>query len=115
MVNSYINDVIFPGYLYISLDHESGPQDAIASYRPEIQEGIWTGFISMDPLKPSGPEYDAFTQEVIDEFQDPVWDGYPVLPANASTSDVSVYAGRICQRLIVVKLNEGVLELDLKA
>ena len=93
MVRELPRLVIFVGYVYISMDNEFGPFETVTNYHPELQDEIWNGFLSMDPLKPAGPEWDAFTERVIEEFQDPVWDGYPRLAANATTSDVNVYAG----------------------
>ena len=47
------------------------------SYRPEIGNEIWDGFISFDPLYPSGEDWTEFSQKVHDEL-------YANLPANAS-------------------------------
>ncbi len=59
----------------------------------ELEEVI-DHVLSINTKRPSGPFFDAFLQEVIDEFQTPVFDKLPHLPANASIHQVSYYAGR---------------------
>ena len=53
------------------------------SYRPEIGNEIWDGFISLDPLYPTGEDWHRFSQLVNDEYS-------ANLPANASTTSVNV-------------------------
>ena len=61
----------------MSLIKRSDSLQESASYRPEIGNEIWDGFISFDPLYPSGEEWAEFSQKVHDEQ-------YANLPANAS-------------------------------
>ena len=56
---------------------------------------IWNGLITTEPYYPTGYEWDQFAQEIIDEFQDPMWDFMPHLPADASTGEVDFYAGML--------------------
>ena len=64
-----------------------------SNYRPDIGKEIWNGFISIDPVTPSGPVWEEFAQRVIEENQDPIWDSYARLSPNSSTSSVKTYAG----------------------
>ena len=52
-----------------------------------------TGVITLSPWKNTGPVYNQFAQDVIDTFQEPVFNDYPHLPANADKSLVLDWAG----------------------
>ena len=63
------------------------------SYRPEITNEIWNGFMTTVAYNPADQVWDDFLQEVIDEFQDPFWQSFPHLSANASIEEVDIGAG----------------------
>ena len=77
----------------MSAAKESDSYQAVPNYRPEIGVDIWNGHISVDPFNPRGEEWHDFAQMVIEESQLPMWDIYPNLPRNASTTDVPAFAG----------------------
>ena len=73
----------FSGYAYMSIIKDGDTLQEAPSYRPEIGDEIWDGFISFDPLYPSGEDWHRFAQMVNDEYS-------ANLPANASTTSVNV-------------------------
>ena len=83
-------------YVFISNEFVLDIIDTPQTYRPEADEFIYNAVICVGILEPSGPEYDTFQQKVIDELQDPQFNYLPHLPANASTSEVMVWAGITC-------------------
>ena len=92
------------GYSYVSIVKEPD-YHVIPTYRPEIGNDIWNGFISIDPFFPSGEGWDAFAQRCIDESRHPMWPPYSHLPANASTLSVNTWAGNVQATHTNVKLN----------
>lgn len=64
------------------------------TYHPEIGDELLEGIIDSSPSQKEGPEWDEFRQKVIDNFQNPVFDDWPHLPANASIELVESYAGK---------------------
>ena len=85
----------FSGFAYLSV-YNKFDQPAPATYRPELaDEIIWNGMISIDPYQPSGPEWDAFTEEIIEELDDPLWASFPYLPENPSSDDIPHFAGNV--------------------
>ncbi len=54
---------------------------------------MYNGLIAIGGHEPSGQQYDAFLQNVIDDLQDPQFDHLPHLPADASIDKVNIYAG----------------------
>ena len=63
------------------------------TYHPELEDEIWDGVISIDLYQPTGPEWEAFSQAVIDELRDPIWEPYISQPSN--TSSVDYFAGNL--------------------
>ena len=49
--------------------------------------------MSFSSTYPNGPDYPEFAQRVIDAFQEPMWEPYPHLSANASIDSVKHYIG----------------------
>ncbi len=64
------------------------------NYRPEVDSVIYDGLISIGVWRPSGPVYDQFRQDVIDAFQEPMFDHLPHPGPNAHVDEVDVYAGK---------------------
>ncbi len=54
---------------------------------------MYNGLITIGIHEPSGQQYDAFLQNVIDYLQDPQFDHLLHLPADASIGKVNIYAG----------------------
>ena len=50
------------------------------NYYPELEDEIWDGLISIDPYKPTVPEWDAFSQTVIERSEDLEWPSYTYQP-----------------------------------
>ena len=81
--------------MYLSL-YKAFNERTPTNYYPELEDEIWDGLISIDPYKPTGPEWEAFSQAVIERSQDPVWASYPYRPPN--TSSLNVFAGKFCSK-----------------
>ena len=67
------HDFLSTGYVYMSMEKEYMLNVDLPYYRPDIGNEIWNGFISIDPVTPSGPVWEEFAQRVIEEYQDPIW------------------------------------------
>ncbi len=65
----------------------------VFSYRPELNPVAFNGLITIEPIKPSGPEYDIFRYRVLQAFNDSRFDNMPYMPDDIS--DISPYAGKI--------------------
>ena len=76
--------------MYLSINKAFNERTPTTFY-PELDDEIWDGLISIDPTKPTGPEWTAFSQAVVEKSQDPVWASYPYQPSN--TSSLHVFAG----------------------
>ena len=59
-------------------------------YGKMVYNGLMT--VGVKP-PPPGRVYNKFRQDIIDAFQDPVFDHLPHLSADASIDDVDIYAG----------------------
>ena len=70
------------------------PLELETTFRPEVGKEIYEGIIDFEVSAPSGPNWDAFRQEVIDEFQEPKFDDWPHIGPDASIEVVSSWAGK---------------------
>ncbi len=86
------------GYVFISQDMDL-VLDAENTYRPETEEFIYTGSITVTFKKSDVPGYKAFQQDVVDAFGDPRFDDYPHIPVNSSTDLVSSWEGTECKSI----------------
>ena len=67
------------------------------NYHPDLEDEIWDGVISIDLYQPTGPEWEAFSQAVINRSQDDIWAPYISQPLN--TSSVDHFAGNLYYNL----------------
>ncbi len=65
-------------------------------YRADLGTFRCQGLLGIMFTPASGPEYDNFLEDIISEFQDPVFDDMPHLPASASIGEVHPSAGEFC-------------------
>ena len=70
------------------------PFDLQPTFRPEVGLEIFEGQIDFEVSAPSGPKWDAFRQEVVDEFQKPEFDDWPHIGPNESIAVVTSWAGK---------------------
>ena len=85
----------FSGYVYLSAYAEYG-KDSPTNFQPELQDVIWDGVLSIELYQPTGPEWEAFTEAVIDRSQDPLWASS--LDQSSNTSSIVTFAGNLnCQ------------------
>ena len=56
---------------------------------------MYEGVIDFEVSVPTCPKWDAFRQDVIDEFQKPDFDDWPHVGPTASIEEISSYAGKI--------------------
>ena len=76
--------------------------DTVQTYRPEADEIIYNGLMTVGSHSTVSPELEAFNQKVIDAFQDPRFDHLPHLPVTASPDQVNIYAGIVSDTSILV-------------
>ena len=81
-------------YVFVAHEFTLATMDKIYTFRPEADKYIYTGLMTIGNLEPSGQEYDAFRQRIIDALQNPRFDHLPHPPPNGSIQDVSVFAGK---------------------
>ena len=84
---------ILTGFIYVGHDSEI-PIDLKTTFRPEVGIEVFEGVIDLEVSVPSGPKWDAFRHNVIDEFQKPEFDDWPHVGPNASIEVISTYAGK---------------------
>ena len=89
-------------YMFFGIELTLGPFLS-STYKPDYDQFIWEGFVTITPKQISGPLWEEFAQDVIDDFQVPVWNDWPRLPANTSTEDVDPYAGRVTWQLWICR------------
>ena len=83
----------FAGFIYLGVEAEL-PFEIQPTYRPEVGLEVYEGVIDLEVGVPRGPEWDAFRQKVIDEFQKPDFDDLPHVGPDASIDSISSYAGK---------------------
>lgn len=86
-------DMMNGEYVFITTEFTLDIIGTPQTYRPEADEFIYEALMAIGVVTPSGPQYDNFRQQVIDQFQDPRFDHLPTLPPDASIDEVNVYAG----------------------
>lgn len=74
------------------------------NFRPDLGPEIFEGVLNRDTMEPSGPLWEQFAQQVLDDFDDPQFDGWPKPPPNSSIGIINVYAGKILLPLIFILL-----------
>ncbi len=65
-------------------------------YTSQAHHTISEGLVGISFKQPSGQAFNDFLQKVIDEFQDPLFDNVPHVPADAKVEDISIYSGILC-------------------
>ena len=70
------------------------PFEINPTFRPDVGNEVYEGVLDMEVSVPYGPKWDAFRQDVIDEFQNPDFDGWTHLGPDAPLDSVSTYAGQ---------------------
>ncbi len=83
-------------YTFIVLLLNSMIIDMYCPYRADLGTFRCQGLLGFVFKPPSGPEYDKFLEEIISEFQAPVFDDMPHLSASASIEEVHPSAGEFC-------------------
>ena len=81
------------GFIYLGPEAEV-PISLKPNFRPEVGIEVYEGIIDFQISEPSGEKWDAFRQEVIDEFQKPVFDDWPHVGPDTSIDVVISYAGK---------------------
>lgn len=79
---------------YVFMCNEFSVEIVEQKYRPDVDPIIYKGILAIGVSRPSGREWDEYRQDVIDAFQDPRFDGFPHLSADADIDEVDVYAGK---------------------
>lgn len=93
LLSAYDEGMMDGEYVFITLE-ASLSERVSPDWRPQKSMEVYHGVISANLHKPSGAEWDAFAQDVIDEFQtETKFNSFTKLPAGAATSEVDVHAG----------------------
>ena len=89
---------------YIIIGWELQPLlGSVQTYRPEMDQLLYNGLVTITYRKGGGPGYEEFARQVVSSFSDPRFDGHDHLPPDTDPDQVDVYAGMY---LITVVIHE---------
>ncbi len=83
-------DMMNGEFVFLTNEPVLGIVNEPQTYRPEDDDIIYQGILAVGILHPSGPDWDQFTQKVIDSFEHPQ---FANLPHVTSPKDTTIYAG----------------------
>ncbi len=82
-------------YIFINQGTISTLLSRYTPYQSDKDSWRLEGLLGVLSTPPSGPQFERFLQDVIDTFQDPIFDNVSHLPPTASISQVSQSAGKV--------------------
>ncbi len=95
LMGAKIHDMLGGDWIFVGIDMGTVPATFIAEFNDP--EELYDGFINLKLTTYNHPDKEAFNQKIIDYLQDPIFDGYDHLPANATTDKVDYMFASKCQ------------------